>query len=162
MILYFIITYFFFIYSDATLAGPTEANKLSGSAPPFSAAQKQEGAHTRPGGGRVNCVRARMYLRKTGFRPTALCGPNDDFGCLTSQPPPPSFPPFRHRCARGRLHHTQVHRLFSLSLVFTMFTCVFSTSPMVVSQPKTNTHAEKSRERVKERENKNALCNRRY
>lgn len=78
------------------LAGPSEANKLSGSALPFSAAAREtRKAHTHTSRWRPSksCVRARarMYLRKTGFRPTALFGTNDDddFGCLKS----PSFPP---------------------------------------------------------------------
>jgi hypothetical protein len=126
MILYFIITYFFFIYSDATLAGPTEANKLSGSALPFSAAHKQEGAHTRPGGGRVNCVRARMYLRKTGFRPTALCGPNDDFGCLKSQPPPPSFSPLSTSLRAGSSpSYLSPPPLFSFARVYHVYVRLF-------------------------------------
>lgn len=86
------------------LAGPSEANKLSGSALPFSAAAREtRKAHTHTSRWRPSksCVRARarMYLRKTGFRPTALFGTNDDddFGCLKS----PSFPPPFDIVARG-------------------------------------------------------------
>lgn len=126
--------------------------QLSPSPPPLKKQERR--TYTRPGGGRVNCVcaRARMYLRKTGFRPTALFGTNDDdFGCLKS--PPPSFPPHSTSLLRGvvsAIPESKYSFLFCSCLPQRLFYVV----PMVFSQPKTNTHVEKKQERESERARK--------
>lgn len=166
MILYFIIThiYIFFLNSDA---GPTEANKLSGSAPPFSVAVKEtRKAHTHTSRWRPSklCVRARAYVStENRFSPYRSLRHERRRFRLSKIAAAVFFPPF-DIVARG-----VVSAIPESKYSFLFCSCLprlFYVVPMVFSQPKTNTHVEKSiereRERVKERENKNALCNHRY
>lgn len=152
MILYFIIThiYFFFYTPMRRSLGQRRRisclGQLSPSPPPLKKQERR--TYTRPGGGRVNCVcaraRARMYLRKTGFRPTSALRHERRRRRrfrLSKIAAAVFFPPF-DIVARG-----VVSAMPESKYSFLFCSCLprlFYVVPMMVfSRPKTNTHVEK-------------------
>ncbi|CAH1725108.1 unnamed protein product [Aphis gossypii] len=118
--------------------------QLSPSPPPLKKQERR--TYTRPGGGRVNCVcaRARMYLRKTGFRPTSALRHERRrrrFRLSKIAAAAVFFPPF-DIVARG-----VVSAMPESKYSFLFCSCLprlFYVVPMMVfSRPKTNTHVEK-------------------